>query len=228
MNVRACSVNYALVSLLLVAPSVAAQSRNGSSRPVSLTETATRLAESGAATKDARTLMAAAQILRMVERGSTRVHRVGDAVGPTGAWEGPMTSASLLRLASTIATDAGDWGMAEYAAWLMQLPDSVPTQRGATGGPVWADAYLPAGREISYEIAFSGGRTPNQLSVSAGKSDATLECVLREGGDTGRVTVRARSVAGTCSMEWRQATSGRMTLRIRNNGRAAYFVVSSN
>src|SRR5262249_55214644 len=146
----------------------------------------------GASRKNPRALMAAAEILRMIERESSRVHRIDDATGPTGAWEGPLTSQSLLRLASSVATDVGDWPSADYAAWLMQLPDSVPKQRGAADGPVWADAYLPGGRDIAYRIEFAGGRTPNQLTITAGKADATLECELREGSETGRVTMKAR------------------------------------
>jgi len=197
-------------------------------RPVSLTETAVRLAEAGAAQHNPRTVMAAGEILRMVERGTPRVRRLGPAEGPSGPWDGPLSSAALLQLASRIATEQGDWATADYVAWLLQLPDSVPVTRGASGGPVWADAYLGRGKEIGYTIDFTGGQTPNLLQVSAGKAGAVIECSLREGGEAGRLAARKKSLAGTCALEWRQATAGRMSLRIRNSGPATYFVVSSN
>ena len=195
---------------------------------VSLTETAVRLAEDGAAQHNPRTVMAAGEILRMVERGTARVHRDGPPTGPTGPWEGPLNSTALLKLASSMAADQGDWATADYVAWLLQLPDSVPVTRGAAGGPVWADAYLGPGKEVSYTIDFTGGQTPNLLQVSAGKAGAVIECSLHEGGESGHLAARKKSLAGTCSLEWRQTTGGRMSLRIRNTGPATYFVVSSN
>lgn len=197
-------------------------------RPISLTETAVRLAEDGVSRHNPRTLMAAAEIYRLVERGTPRVRREGPVTGPSGPWDGPLSSAALLRLASGLAAEQGDWATADYAAWMLQLPDSIPVTRGAAGGPVWADAYLGRGQEISYTIDFTGGQTPNLLQVSAGKAGAVLECTLREGGEPGQLAARKKSLAGTCALEWRQATGGRMTLRIRNAGPATYFVVSSN
>lgn len=221
--------HLAPVLLVLTVTPVSAQDPTPSRPPpISLTETAALLARNGAEHRNARTIMAAAEILRVVERGSPRVRLVGSREGPTGPWEGPMTGAALLRLASEIATDQGDWGTAEYVAWLLQLPDSVPPTRGAAGGPVWADAYLAAGREASYTIDFEGGRTANLLQVSAGKTGAVLQCALHEGSEQGRPALRVRSLAGTCSLEWHQAAQGKMTLRIRNTGPATYYVVSSN
>lgn len=220
--------NLAFLLLTCLAPPLLAQQRaQPAPRPISLTETADRLARDGVARRNPRALMAAAEILRMVERGTPRVQRVSPATGPAGPWEGPLTSAGLLRLASSIASEQGDWATADYAAWLLQLPDSIPVTRGAAGGPVWADAYLGRGQEISYSIDFAGGQTPNLLQVSA-KAGASLECALREGTDAGRTARRVRSLAGTCTMEWLQATAGRMTLRIKNAGPATYFQLSSN
>lgn len=219
-----------LASLLLwsaALPLPAQQRAQPKLRPISLTETAVRLAEDGATNHNARTVMAAAEILRVAERGSARVQRVEPATGPTGAWDGPLSSTALLRLASRIAADQGDWATADYAAWLLQLPDSIPVTRGAASGPVWADSYLGRGQQVSYSIDFAGGQTPNLLQVSAGKAGAVLECTLREGTE-GHTAARVRSLAGTCTMEWRQASAGRMTLRVKNSGPATYFVVSSN
>jgi hypothetical protein len=187
-----------------------------------------RLATDGAARRDARTVLAAAEILRMAERGSARVQRLSEPTGPSGPWDGVLSSAALFRLASRLASDLGDWATADYAAWLLQLPDSIPVTRGATGGPVWADAWLGPGKEASYSIEFAGGQTPNQLQVSAGRAGAALRCALHPASEPERVTVQVRSLAGTCALEWRQAAAGRMTLRIRNGGSATYFVVSSN
>ncbi len=165
--------------------------------------------------------------MRMTERGSARVQRSGPATGPEGPWGGEMTSAALFGLARRLASEGGDWATADYAAWLLQLPDSIPVTRGAAGGPVWADAFLGPGKELTYTILFSGGETPNLLKVAGSKASADLECELSV-ASAGRVAARARSLAGTCSMEWRQSSRGHMTLRIRNRGTAAYLVVSSN
>jgi len=225
-----CAVkNLVPLFLLLTAAPLAAQHRSASAPPpISLTETAALLAQNGAANQNARTVMAAAEILRAVERGTPRVQRIGRIDGPTGPWEGPMTSSALFQLASAIATDHNDWGTAEYVAWLRQLPDSVPPTRGAAGGPVWADAYLGVGREATYTVEFDGGITPNLLQVSAGKTRSVLRCDLYEEGNPRRPMARVGSLAGTCSIEWRQTTRGKMTLRIRNAGPATFFVVSSN
>lgn len=220
-----------LVLLLLLVPAmplVAQRKPQSGTPPISLTETAALLARNGAAHQNARAVMAAAEILRGVERGTLRVKRVGAVSGPTGPWEGSMTSKALLKLASSIAEDQNDWSTAEYIAWLRQLPDSVPPTRGAAGGPVWADAYLGPRREATYTLEFEGGITPNLPQVSAGKTGSVLQCSLFEDAQPRRPTVSVRSLAGTCSIEWRQAARGTMTLRIRNSGPATYFVVSSN
>ncbi len=220
-----------LVAFLLlstVAPLLAQSGPTSAPPPVSLTETAASLARNGAAHQNARTVMAAAEILRTVERGAQRVQRIGIVDGPSGPWKGPMTSATLFQLASTIAADQNDWATADYVAWFLQLPDSVPQTRGAAGGPLWADAYVGAGREAIYTVEFDGGSTPNHLQVSAGKTRSVLQCALYEQADSRRPSVRVASLAGTCSIAWRQATRGKMTLRIRNTGPATYFVLSSN
>ncbi len=215
--------------LLIGVPQVAAQLHAPPKpRPISLTETAVRLAADGAAHHTARTVMAAAEILRMAERGSARVERVGPAPGPRGAWEGELNSTALLRLASSIAADQGDWATADYAAWLLQLPDSIPVTRGAAGGPLWADSYLGAGAEANYTIEFEGGQNPNMLQVAAGKTGSVLQCALYEAPGSEHPAIRGKSLAGTCSIRWTQETRGKMTLRIRNAGPPTYFVMSSN
>jgi hypothetical protein len=219
-----------LLALLLAGCPVAVAAQEGAAAPpsISLTETAAALARNGVQHQNPRAILAAAEILRLAERGSPRIVRTSPRQGPEGPWEGPMTSGALFRLASRMASDQADWAAAEYAAWLMQLPDSVPPARGAVGGPVWADAYLADEGESSYRIDFEGGASPNLLQVSAGRSRAVLECTLSEGKEAGRPTLSARTLAGTCSIEWRQATRGRVTLRIRNAGPATYYVVTSN
>lgn len=215
--------------LILIAAPLPAQSKPESRPPqVSLTETAALLARNGAANQNARTVMVAAEILRAAERGTSRVRRKGAIDGPPGPWSGSMTSTALFQLASGIAADQNDWETAEYVAWLRQLPDSVPPTRGAAGGPVWADAYLGVGREATYALEFDGGVTPNLLQVSGGRTGSVIQCALYEESDPRRPAVRVGSLAGTCSIEWRQATRGRMILRIRNVGPPTYFVVSSN
>ena len=214
--------------LLLLAGAADAQRAPLKSVPLSLTERAAKLAEDGVTHGSARAVMAAGEILRVVELGSARVQRVGAPTGPMGPWDGPMTSAVLFRLASRMASEHGDMATTSYIAWLSQLPDSVPAIRGAAGGPVWADTYLGRGQEAVYSIDFTGGQTPNSLTVSAGSGSAVFECALLEGEKSGSVTARVRSLGGTCSLEWRQSKAGRMTLRIRNAGTKTYLIVSSN
>ena len=221
-------VTAGLISCLFAGPLLAQARPAPSPRPLSLTQMAARLAEDGAIQRNPRSLMAAAEILRLAERGTVRIRRVSPPTGPLGSWDGPLSSTSLLRLASTLAADQGDWAAADYAAWLLQRPDSEPVTRGAAGGPIWADAYLGRSQELSYTIDFTGGQTANLLQVSAAKASDVLDCTLQEAGQSGRPASRIRSLAGTCALEWRQATSARMTLRIRNTGAATYLVVSSN
>ncbi len=213
---------------MLASAPLAAQNTPTPQTSLSLTETAERLARGGARNQNARAVMGAAELLRIVERGTPRTQRSGRAEGPTGPWNGAMTSAALFQLASSIAADQNDWATAEYTAWLMQLPDSVPVSRGAAGGPVWADAYIGVGREVTYTVEFEGGITANLLQVSAARPRSVLQCALSETSDPRQRTVRVASLAGTCSIEWRQATRGKVTLKIRNMGPPTYFVVSSN
>jgi hypothetical protein len=214
-----------LVSLWLAAPPASAQP---DTLPVPLTETAELLARRGARQGDPQAVIAAAQILRVVERGTPRVRRDTPADGPAGPWQGPMSSAALLGLARELARTREDAGALAYAEWLLKLPDSAAITRGARGGPVWADAYLGSQRDVRYTIAFTGGQTPNLVRIAASRSDAQLECVLSEAGEPARVVLRVQSLAGTCALEWRQRTGGPMGLRIVNRGSAAYFVLSSN
>lgn len=196
-------------------------------RSTNLTETAVRLATEGVNQRNARTVLAAAEILRMVERGSPRVQRLDSGDSPAGPWDGALSSTALFRLAQRLAENQGDWMLSEYAAWMLQLPDSVPVTRGAAGGPVYAEAYLKRDKEVSYSIEFDGGQTPNLLHVTANPG-ALLRCTLHAASDPDRVAATDRSRAGSCSLRWNQATAGKMTLRIRNAGPATYLMVSSN
>lgn len=210
---------------------------------ISLIATAERLARRGASTRDARMLLAAAEVLVVVERGSVRVRRLGAPDMPRGPWQGPLSSHSLLLLASEFASDAGDWELADAlasrlagantgpprpstpAAGLPQPP--VEPSRGATGGAVWADAFLKRGSQATYTIEFDAGSGPNRLQVSAVNSGANLECVLLD-GNPGTEIATVVSVSGTCRVQWKQSVRARMTLRIRNRSADTFFVISSN
>ncbi len=199
-------------------------------RPVSLMETAADLARDGVARGDARAVLAAARIHEVVELGSLAVRPERVAEGPAGPWSGPLTRAALLELASRVATDSADWALADLVARALSgaPPDPLPRLRGAAGGPIWADAFVPAGAENSYTIDFEGGESPNLLQISAGKPAANLECSLYDRANSERPAVRVRSLSGACVLQWKQATQGRVTLRIRNLGTDAYYVLSSN
>ena len=212
--------------LLALAFPLAAQPR-APARPTNLTETAVRLATEGVHQRNARTVLAAAEILRMVERGSPRLERLGSADSPAGPWDGTLSSRALFRLAQRLAEAQGDRMISEYIGWMLQVPDSVPVTRGAAGGPVYAEAYLKRDKEVSYRIEFDGGQTPNLLHVTANPG-AVLRCTLHAASDPDRVAATDRSRAGSCSLRWHQATAGKMTLRIRNAGPATYLMVSSN
>jgi hypothetical protein len=207
-----------------------AQSPQPPKRPISLTETAANLARDGFARADARAILAAARILEVVELGSRGVHPEQVAAGPAGPWVGPLSRMALLRLSSKVAVDEADWMVADLAASeLSSSPtDSLPRQRGAAGGPIWADAFVPSGGENRYTIDFEGGESPNLLQISAGKAAATLECSLFEKATGDRAAVRVRSLSGACVLQWKQQMQGRVTLRIRNLGADTYYVLSSN
>src|SRR5262245_14869370 len=80
---------------------------------VSIRESAAALVRSGIATNDARTVLAAAQLLITAERASPGLQRVGPVPADTSRPEeqtksGVFTAAGLLRLASRIAVEQQD------------------------------------------------------------------------------------------------------------------------
>src|SRR5262249_48728394 len=88
---------------------------------VSIRETAASLVRSGIATNDARTVLAAAQLLITAERASPGLQRGGPAAADTSRPEeqtksGVFTAAGLLRLASRIAVEQQDVTTARVAA----------------------------------------------------------------------------------------------------------------
>jgi hypothetical protein len=91
-----------LLALLLVGCPVAVAAQEGAAAPppISLTETAAALARNGVQRQNPRAILAAAEILRLAERGSPRMVPTSPRQGPEGPWEGPMTSGALFRLAS--------------------------------------------------------------------------------------------------------------------------------
>ena len=214
--------------LLFLAAPLAAQTGGSAPRPVSLVETAERLAREGFDRGDARSVLAAAEILGVVERGTRGVRTMDSTAFPGGPWQGGFTRANLLALAARIARDRRDSATADEIAWLRSRNDSLAVTRGATAGPVWADTYLPGGSAVRYGIEFAGGQTPNQLRVSASKPGAVLECTLTEATTPDVVAARVNSLAGTCIMEWKQRSTARMILLVRNRGGAAYLVIASN
>jgi hypothetical protein len=96
------------------------------------------------------------------------------------------------------------------------------------GGPIWADGFVGAGGENVYTIEFEGGGNPNVIQISAGTPAAVLECSLHDPAAADRPAVRARSLSGSCVLQWKQALQGRMVLRVRNLGRDVFYVLSSN
>jgi len=227
-----------LVGALLISAH-AAFAQSGPS--VSLLATAERLARHGASTRDARTLLAAAEILVVVEGGAARVQRVGSYDMPSGPWQGALSSRSLLLLASEFASDAGDWELADKLASRLvgaapetrrpppttAQPAPISPSRGATGGAVWADAFLKRGSQATYTIEFDAGGSSNRLQVSAVNTGANLECVLFD-GTPGVPIATVVSVSGTCRVQWKQSVRAQMTLRIRNRSGDTFFVLSSN
>ena len=133
---------------------------------VSLRETAAVLARAGAANNDARTVLAAAQIMITAERATANLRRVdprptNDARPGEARKGGDLTAASLLRLAVQIAVDQSDAQTAYVAARLARDAEiglgnealgeelgraaaALTSTRGASGGPVWADGLLGA------------------------------------------------------------------------------------
>ena len=214
---------------------------------VSLRETAASLARSGAATNDARAVLAAAQIMITVERATPGLQRVGseprDSVRPEEAAKaGDFSAAGLLRLASHVAVEQQDVNTARMAAELAanrevglgdaalaqelrQAASALLATRGAAGGPIWADGYLGTGAVAEYRITFQGGYVPNTVTVSASSARGDLDCYLYEGN---QLVARDAGYGGDCSIKWSQKLKGTVTLRICNTGAGTYYTLVSN
>ena len=214
---------------------------------VSIRETAASLARSGAASGDARAVLAAAQLLITAERASPGLQRVDAAPADTGRPEeltkaGVFTAAGLLRLASRIAVEQQDLTTARVAGELAANTDvglgdtalakelraaaqALAQSRGAAGGPIWADGFIGANAAAEYKVSFQGGYAPNKIDVSASSGTADLDCYLYEGK---QLVARDNGFGGDCSIKWSQKLSGTMTLRVRNVGAGTYYVIISN
>ena len=88
---------------------------------VSIRETAASLVRAGIATDNARTILAAAQLLITAERASPGLQRVGPVAADTGRPDeqtksGVFTAAGLLRLALRVAVEQQDVTTARVAA----------------------------------------------------------------------------------------------------------------
>ena len=215
--------------------------------PVSLRETAVSLARAGAANNDARTVLAAAQIMITAERSSPGLVRLApgaaDSVRPEERQKAEaFTAAGLLRLASRIAVEQGDATTAKAAAELAANADlglghaalasdlrtaaqALASTRGSLGGPIWADGFLASGQVMEYRVTFEGAHAPNKIDVSTNSPNADLDCYLYENR---QLVARDDGYGGSCSIKWSQKYSGAMSLRIRNTGSASYFVLISN
>lgn len=214
---------------------------------VSIRETAASLVRAGIATNDARTILAAAQLLITAERASPGLQRVGPVAADTGRPDeqtksGVFTAAGLLRLASRVAVEQQDvttarvaadlaanaevgLGDAALAKELRTAAQALAQSRGAAGGPIWADGFIAANEAAEYKVSFQGGYTPNKIDVSASNASADLDCYLYEGK---RLVARDNGFGGDCSIKWSQKLSGAMTLRVRNVGSGTYYVIISN
>jgi len=236
-----------LVGALLFASNQqsAAQSED-TSRVISLRQTAQELYQAGVVSDDPRLVLAAAQVLIIVERVSPGIGALR-LVGPDSTWPEQvrrafrLTTRALLREASQMAEDHHDAATALAAAELASNPrvgildsalarelrnraQGLATTRGATGGPLWRDGYLAAGQGTEYWVAFEGGRIPNRVDVAASNRHANLACSLIDGG---KIT-QGRGEGGSCTLKWDQRTTGKVTLRVVNNGDGSYYVISSN
>lgn len=242
-------VRIALVLALLavVATSGGAQQPDEPTIPrVSLHETAAALARSGAANNDARTVLAAAQLLITAGRRTPGLERVEpasrDTIRPEELQKGVVTAAGLLRLASRIAVEQQDAQTARVAADLAGNPDvglgdaalalelrtaadGLARTRGRMGGPVWSDGFLVTNEVAEFRLSFQGGYVPNKLSISASSPQADLDCYLYDGR---QLVARDNGYGGNCTIRWSQRMTGVMTLRVRNAGVGTYFTVVSN
>jgi hypothetical protein len=240
-NSRESFLRALLCASALIA--VAASSVEAQGTPasvVSIRESAASLARSGAASGDARAVLAAAQLLITAERSSPGLQRVDPAPADTGRPEevakaGVFTPAGLLRLASRIAVEQQDLTTARVAGELaanteVGLGDqtlakelraaaqALAQSRGAAGGPIWADGFIAANGAAEYKVNFQGGYAPNKVDVSASNGTADLDCYLYEGK---QLVARDNGFGGDCSIKT-------MTLRVRNVGAGTYYVIISN
>ena len=240
------TVVAAVCSALLSGPAKAQGGGDERIPRVSLRETAAILARSGAAHTDARTVLAAAQIMMTAEGQSVGLDRIdgapGTAARPEEADKPSLTAAALLRLASRLAVEELDVATARMAARLAadtafhtkdaalapelaRAAAALAGTRGAAGGPVWADGYLGTGEAATFRVRFEGTYAPNRVSVSASSGNGDLDCYLYEGD---KLVARDAGYRGDCVIEWSQRFSGAITLRIRNTGAATYYVLASN
>ena len=239
----------AVAAGLIVAGAVQAEAQDPSDRvpPMSLRETAVSLARSGAANNDARTVLAAAQLMITAERTSPGLQRVEpmptDSVRREERQKAEaFTAAGLLRLASRIAVEQGDapiakaaaelaanaevgLGQASLATELQTAAKALSSTRGSLGGPIWTDGFLASGQVMEYKVTFEGAHAPNKIDVSTNSSNADLDCYLYENK---QLVARDDGYGGSCSIKWSQKYTGAMTLRIRNTGVASYYVLISN
>lgn len=248
---RVASRTFGAVAILVLASCDIAQGQEQPSESVipgvNLQETAAALARSGSARHDPRAVLAAAQLLIIAERASPGLQRVGkatkDSVPPEEASKGgEFTAVGLLRLASRVAVEQQDGATARTAAdlaanreiglgdarlarELRQAANAVLASRGASGGPIWSDGYLPTGAVAEFKIAFEGGYVPNTINVSASSYHGDLDCYLYEAT---QLVARDNGYAGDCAIRWTQRFKGAVTLRVRNTGAGTYYTVLSN
>lgn len=205
----------------------------------SVREAAGALARAGEARGDARTLLAAAQLMVTAERRSPNIILDGAAPPP----ESPdlANAAATLRRASQLAVEQFDIetarlaadlaadskvGLGDYrlAAELRTSADALGRTRGAASGPIWADGRLKGGEEVKYRITFNGGFSPNRIDVSGSRPGAKLECALFDG----TLAIAEQTGSGRCSLKWSQKVTGAVTLKLRNGGDTSYYTIVSN
>lgn len=209
---------------------------------VSLQETAANLARAGSQTRDPVSLLAAAQLLLLLEEGQRgTADRVAASGGEPTAAPGDSAEA-LLRRAVDVALDVGDPGSIARAAALAGDPDlgagnealraaileelrGRPAARGAVGGPVRREGRLADGDTAVYRLRFEGGDLPNGIYVQATNPFADLDCAARSGGKELMVDVAPES---GCFLAWKQPGATELILEIRHAGEPTYFVLVSN
>lgn len=238
-----------LAGLVLGAGRGVAQERSESGPLVSLKEHAASLARAGWQARDARVILAAAQLLMILDRGAGGIRRVRGGESAPPDWDVParFDAPGLLRLASDVAVDRQDRVTAEVAAALVR-PDLGVTDtalaaalsraaaalsgtRGAVGAPRVLEGYLTEGEVAEFAIPFEGRGVVNHVTVSLSGPRGSLSCYLYDdpAPTPDRPAARAEQERRrTCGLTWRQESPGEVTLRIRNTGPAAYFVLLTN